>query len=97
MREEQGTRRLDFTYVQRDFIDGVDLSAAVAVSQVPRARSEVWKFGLRPDEAGQFLGGYGWQLLDQLGPDQVRDRYVRPTGRALPSSDLEWSALAGKP
>lgn len=89
--------RLDFTYVQRDFIDGVDISAAPSLYRRFRERSQVWKFGLRPDEAAQFLDGYGWQLLDQLGPDQVRDRYVRPTGRALPTSDLEWSALAGKP
>jgi hypothetical protein len=34
--------------------------------------------------------------LDQLGPDQVRDRYIQPTGRALSASNLEWSALAGK-
>ncbi|BBX87752.1 SAM-dependent methyltransferase [Mycolicibacterium aubagnense] len=89
--------RLDFTYVQRDFIDGVDISAAPSLYHRFRERSQVWKFGLRPDEVAQFLDGYGWQLLDQLGPDEVRDRYVRPTGRALPTSGLEWSALAGKP
>jgi len=35
-------------------------------------------------------------LVDQLGPDQVRERYVHPTGRDLPTSNLEWSALAEK-
>lgn len=88
--------RLDFTYVQRDFIDGVDISAAPSLYRRFRERSQVWKFGLPPDEVAQFLDGYGWQLLDQLGPDQVRDRYVGPTRRGLPTSDLEWSALAQK-
>ncbi|OBA86072.1 hypothetical protein A5642_23280 [Mycolicibacterium mucogenicum] len=61
-----------------------------------RERTQVWKYGLRPDEVEQFLEGYGWRLLDQLGPDETRDRYVQPTGRNLPTSGLEWSALARK-
>ena len=76
--------------------DGVDIAAAPSLYRRFRERSEVWKYGLRPDEVDRFLDGYGWRLLDQLGPDQARDRYVRPTGRALPTSSLEWSALARK-
>lgn len=88
--------QLDFTYVQRDFIDGVDVSAAPLLYRGFRERSQIWKFGLRPTEVAYFLDGYGWRLVDQLGPDEVRDRYVRPTGRPLPTSNLEWSALAEK-
>ncbi|RUP28266.1 MAG: SAM-dependent methyltransferase [Mycolicibacterium sp.] len=88
--------RLDFTYVQREFIDGVDISAAPSLYRRFRERTQVWKYGLRPDEVEQFLEGYGWRLLDQLGPDEARDRYVQPTGRNLPTSGLEWSALAAK-
>ena len=96
LRSAPAGSRLDFTYVQRDFIDGVDVSAAPSLYRRFRERSQVWKYGLRPDEVDRFLDGYGWRLLDQLGPDQARDRYVRPTGRALPTSSLEWSALARK-
>jgi methyltransferase (TIGR00027 family) len=88
--------RLDFTYVQRDFIDGVDISAAPSLYRRFCERGEIWKFGLRPKEISDFLVGHGWWLLDQVGPDQVRDRYVRPAGRNLPTSNLEWSALAEK-
>ena len=96
LRSAPAGSRLDFTYVQRDFIDGVDIAAAPSLYRRFRERDQVWKFGLRPDEIGHFLDGYGWRLLDQLGPDQARERYVRPTGRALPTSSLEWSALAEK-
>lgn len=88
--------RLDFTYVQRDFIDGANISGAPSLYRQFRERSQIWKFGLRPDEVEGFVAGYGWRLLDQLGPEQVRDRYVGPAGRALLTSDLEWSALAEK-
>ena len=87
---------LDFTYVQRNFIDGVDISPAPTLYRRFRERSQVWKFGLRPQEVSDFLAGHGWRLVDQLGPDQVRERYVHPTGRDLPTSKLEWSALAEK-
>jgi O-methyltransferase involved in polyketide biosynthesis len=88
--------RLDLTYIQRDFIDGVDISGAPSLYRRFRERNQVWKFGLRPDEVPEFLGGFGWRVIDQMGPDQVIERYVRPAGRTLPASDLEWSALAEK-
>ena len=31
-----------------------------------------------------------------LGPDEFVQRYVEPTGRKLPASQLEWSAYAEK-
>lgn len=88
--------RLDFTYVHRDFIDGVDISAAPSLYRRFRERRQIWKFGRRPEEIADLLAGYGWRLLDQLGPEQARERYVRPAGRDLPTSNLEWSALAEK-
>jgi methyltransferase (TIGR00027 family) len=88
--------RLDLTYVQRDFIDGVDISGAPSLYRRFRERNQVWKFGLQPDEVPEFLGGFGWRVIDQMGPDQVIERYVRPAGRTMPASDLEWSALAEK-
>lgn len=87
---------LDFTYVQRDFIDGIDVSPAPSLYRRFRERRQIWKFGLRPQEVADFLAGFGWRLVDQLGPDQVRERYVHPTRRNLPTSNLEWSALAEK-
>ena len=92
-------QRIEFErggYLVWGMADGVDIAAAPSLYRRFRERSEVWKYGLRPDEVDRFLDGYGWRLLDQLGPDQARDRYVRPTGRALPTSSLEWSALARK-
>ena len=87
-REETAARaagiRLHTVEVDLDVTDdGVDIAAAPSLYRRFRERSEVWKYGLRPDEVDRFLDGYGWRLLDQLGPDQARDRYVRPTGRAL--------------
>jgi methyltransferase (TIGR00027 family) len=88
--------RLDFTYVRRDFIEGRNLYGAASVYRKFRQRSDLWKFGLLPEEVDGFLAGYGWRLIDQAGPDELMDRYVRPAGRDLTASQVEWSAYAEK-
>jgi methyltransferase (TIGR00027 family) len=88
--------RLDFTYVRRDFIDGDELYDSPALYQRMRARRQVWKFGLLPEAVADFIAPYGWRLIEQAGPDVLMDRYVRPAGRKLTASQLEWSAYAEK-
>jgi len=88
--------KLDFTYVRRDFIDGVNLYGAPVLYKKFRLRSQVWKFGMLPEDVEEFLAGYGWRLIEQAGPDELKDRYVRPAGRNLPASQIEWSVYAEK-
>jgi methyltransferase (TIGR00027 family) len=88
--------KLDFTYVRGDFIDGVNLYGAPVLYKKFRLRSQVWKFGMLPEDVEEFLAGYGWRLIEQAGPDELKDRYVRPAGRNLPASQIEWSVYAEK-
>jgi methyltransferase (TIGR00027 family) len=88
--------RIDFTYVRSDFIDGVNTYGAGGLYRRTRIKSQLWKFGLPPAGVEDFLAGYGWRLLEQAGPDEFVDRYVRPTGRDLTASQIEWSAYAEK-
>lgn len=88
--------RFVFTYVRRDFIDGTNLYGTRTLYRNTRERHQLWHFGLQPDEVAGFLGEYGWRLLEQAGPDEFVARYVEPTGRKLPASQLEWSVYAEK-
>jgi methyltransferase (TIGR00027 family) len=88
--------RLVFTYVRRDFIDGVNLYGAQRLHRRFCQRQQLWHFGLRPEEVAAFLEAHGWQLVEQLGPDDIVQRYVEPTGRRLRASQVEWSAYATK-
>jgi methyltransferase (TIGR00027 family) len=88
--------RLVFTYVRRDFIDGVNLYGAEQLYRRFRQRQQLWRFGLQPEEVAAFLDGHGWRLVEQLGPEQIVQRYVEPTGRNLTASQVEWSAYAEK-
>lgn len=88
--------RVDFTYVRDDFIAGTNLYGAASLYRKFVRRRQTWKFGLSPDAIAGFLAGHGWRLVDQLGPDELLDRYVRPAGRNLTTSQIEWSAYAEK-
>jgi methyltransferase (TIGR00027 family) len=88
--------RFVFTYVRRDFIDGTNRYGTRTLYRNTRRRHRLWQFGLQPDEVAGFIGDYGWRLVEQAGPDEFVQRYVEPTGRKLPASQLEWSAYAEK-
>jgi methyltransferase (TIGR00027 family) len=88
--------RLVFTYVRRDFIDGVNFYGAQRLYRRFRQRQQLWRFGLRPEEVASFLDAHGWRLVEQLGPEQIVQHYVEPTGRNLTASQVEWSAYAEK-
>jgi len=88
--------RLVFTYVRRDFIDGRNRYGTRTLYRNVRERHRLWHFGLQPEEVAGFIGEYGWRLAEQAGPDDLVQRYVRPAGRKLEASQLEWSAYAEK-
>jgi methyltransferase (TIGR00027 family) len=87
---------LVFTYVRGDFIDGSNMYDATLLYKRFRQRSQIWKFGLDPDEVAEFVGQYGWKLVEQTGPDYYVRNYIKPTGRNLAASDLEWAAYCVK-
>jgi methyltransferase (TIGR00027 family) len=58
--------RLVFTYVRRDFIDGVNFYGAEQLYRRFRQRQQLWRFGLQPEEVAAFLAGHGWRLVEQL-------------------------------
>ena len=62
-----------------------------------RQRQQVWKFGLNPDDVAELVHGYGWDLVEQTGPDYYLQNYVEPTGRDLAASQLVWAAYCVKP
>jgi methyltransferase (TIGR00027 family) len=88
--------RLVFTYVRSDFIDGTNMYDAAVLYKRFRQRQQVWKFGLQPDEIDEFVGSYGWRLVEQAGPDYYQQHYLRPAGRDLATSDLEWTVYCEK-
>jgi O-methyltransferase involved in polyketide biosynthesis len=49
-----------------------------------------------PEGWPNFLKEYGWQLVEDVGYDELAEKYVRPTGRVLASTPVERVACAEK-
>lgn len=86
--------RLVFTYIRKDFIEGVNMYDATILYKRFRQRKQLWKFGLDPGDVAAFVGQYGWRLVEQAGPDYYTRNYIEPAHRTLAASDLEWAAYA---
>jgi O-methyltransferase involved in polyketide biosynthesis len=59
-------------------------------------KDKIWLFGLDPEKVGDFIGEYGWRVVEHLGYDELDERYVKPTGRNLQSMAIERIVLAEK-
>ncbi|MEU5199350.1 MULTISPECIES: SAM-dependent methyltransferase [Streptomyces] len=81
--------RLIFTYVRKDFLDGIDFYGAERAHQDFVVKHAVWHFGLGPDDVRSLLQEYGWAEREQVSSQEYLARYIRPTGRDLPVSEIE--------
>lgn len=88
--------RVVFTYIRADFLDGTDRQDAAYLYQQHVVRRRMWHFGLNPDQVAPFIAEYGWREVEQLGPEELRTRYVVPTGRDLGALRIERSVYAEK-
>jgi methyltransferase (TIGR00027 family) len=85
---------LVFTFIRKDFLDGQAMYGARGIYEEAVVKRGLWHFGLHPDEVGEFLAEYGWREMEQVGPDEYTDRYLRPAGRDEPVSEIERAVYA---
>ena len=88
--------RLAFTHFRRDFVDGTALYGAERAHQKFVTEERLWKFGMDPAEVDDLLAEYGWRVIEQPGPAEYRERYLRPAGRDHPVSEIERAVYAGR-
>jgi len=88
--------RLVFTYVRKDFIDGKDIHGGEAMYKRLVLKDKSWLFGIDPEEVADFLGQYGWRVVEHLGYEELAEVYVKPTGRKLESLAYERVVYAEK-
>ena len=80
--------RLAFTYVRKDFLDGKTFYGWESGYRRFVA-SNVWLFGMEPEDCPSFLKDYGWGIIEDVGYDELADKYIGPTGRRLASTPVE--------
>ncbi len=87
--------RLVFTFVRKDFLDGTNFFGAEKIYQQFVLGYRVWHFGIPPAAVGTLLKDYGWVECEQVG-SELASKYVEPTGRDLPVSEVERISYAEK-
>lgn len=88
--------RLVFTYVRKDFVEGKVFYNNEYTYRKMVLKDKLWHFGMDPEDVADFLGGYGWRVLEHVGYDELTERYVKPTGRKLAPMLLERMVYAEK-
>ena len=84
-----------FTYIRKDFIDGVASYGSGALYKAFRVKEQLWRFGMVPEQVGAFLKEYDWKELEQAGSHEYIAQYVKPR-RTLPISEIERAVYAEK-
>ncbi len=88
--------RLVFTYVRKDFMDGEVFYGLEYMYKKMVLKDKSWLFGIDPEDVADFIGVYGWRVLEHLGYEELAERYVKPTGRKLESTAIERVVYAEK-
>jgi methyltransferase (TIGR00027 family) len=87
--------RLAFTYVRKDFLDGKS-SYGWKSGHRRFVASKIWRFGMEPENCPNFLKRYRWRIIEDVGYDELADKYIVPTGRRLASTPVERMVCAEK-
>jgi methyltransferase (TIGR00027 family) len=88
--------RLAFTYVRKDFIEGKHLYNWENIYKRFVTDHQVWIFGMEPEAWPDFLRQYGWRMIEDVGYDEMAEKYIKPTGRTLASTPIERMVYAEK-
>ena len=91
-----GGSRLAFTYIRQDFLDGQRLYGQQATYAKYVVKDKTWRYGIAPEGVADLLSRHGWRVVEHLGYDELAERYVKPTGRALAATPIERMVYAEK-
>jgi len=87
--------KIIFTYVRRDFIQGKNMDGLEDLHK-RFVKTGVWKFGMDPEDWQDFLKSYSWKIIEDVGVEDVTDRYIKPTGRSFKTTSIERIVYAEK-
>ncbi|MBN1696744.1 MAG: SAM-dependent methyltransferase [Spirochaetales bacterium] len=88
--------RIVFTYVLKDFIEGGRIPEALNTmyTQMRKKRDPLWIYGLDPVTLRDDISRYSLSLVEDIGSNELRERYMKPAGLDLGVLSIERIALA---
>lgn len=87
--------KLVFTYVLREFIEGVEMYGMGELYK-KYVWPKIWKFGIFAQDSREFLEEYGWKIIEDVEADDINDEYIKPNNRDLKTTNIERIVYAEK-
>lgn len=87
--------QIAFTYICKDFLDGRN-AHVWEKGYDDFVRRKIWKYGMEPQMLADFLENYGWKMIEDVGYDEMAEKFIRPTGRKLSTTPIERMVYAEK-
>ena len=86
---------LIFTYIREGIVGGSDRSPMdERLMSLARKAGAPWVFGIDPAAVEDFLAKRGFTLVEEIGAEEYRTRYLQPLGRKMTSYEGERMAHA---
>ena len=87
--------KIVFTYVPKSFIEGKNISDNTKnMYKWMVKRFSLWIFGINPKDIGDYLSKYSLHLIEDIGSEQMQERYMKTVNPGLTVFDIERIALA---
>jgi len=85
-----------FTYVLKTFVDGKKVPEGTEgmYKWFCKKNNPLWIYGLDPADLGNYLTKYSLSLIEDIGSDEVKERYLKLVNLGLDVLEIERIALA---
>jgi methyltransferase (TIGR00027 family) len=88
--------KIVFTYILKSLIEGRDLNdiAKKGMYKWMIKWFKIWIYGLEPAEIGNYLLRYNLSLIEDIGSEEMKERYMKKVNLGLDVFEIERIALA---
>ena len=85
-----------FTYVLKSFIDGKEIHEGTerTYKRFCKKSNPIWIYGLEQTNISSYLSKYSLSLIEDIGSDEVKERYMKLVNLDLEVFNVERIALA---
>ena len=87
--------KIVFSYILKSFIEGKNIHEGIrTMYKLMVKRFSIWIYGLDPAEIGDHLSKYSLSLIEDIGSEEVQERYMKLVNLDLKVIEIERLALA---
>ncbi len=70
--------KLPLLNVRKDFLDGSNMYGMEDIYN-RFVEEKIWIFGMNPEEWPYFLREYGYKIIEDIGAEDIEEKYLKPT------------------